>query len=790
MIEFVHVQVVWGGFGQHIDTGPLERLLPEIEDEDVVLCACGYAQLAEASWPQLRMSRAARFAGRALELAAQVDDHNARTRAHLALAQTHWLELDLHGAHDQLRVALQSGRNSGDPWLGALSQSRLALTLFWLGRLEEAQSFALRAKAQTEETADFAEMSLALAALTCVAVALGEYEDAERHGDAAVAAIHLSRYTWSASLVFPALVTARLLQGDVLGARSALDQWTETVTSLGDTLTGDTIELIDLLIDRYAEASDAGQRTAGALPDWARGDQPVFIGGLQRVGALVELAENSPRGTAWPQWRTALEQAMEQGMVMTDGLVMLLPRVLADLSAREGRVDEAIAGYQTAIAKAEEIGSRPELARAELAVPRLIRDREPDAARTLATHSARLFAILSMPLYEKAAHELASPTERSLTPIDDLLRAAPSSRDTIVLLFTDVVDSTRLTEELGDEAYLGRLPKHSTSGSAPRSRCHGQPEDGIRPGDGVLAFFQRAEDAIECAALAHEHAAASSLQLHVGIHIGEVIRSRTGIHGGAVNLASARVCAGPAGLHRHVGRPAQCGRQPLDDELRRVRRLRPQGNRRTAATLPRSNHGARRELIGVCMPPMPVYYVGKGSQFRVLDMFDGTQQELYDETLARLEDTPLTELAQHRADEGGLTDQDVQHFENDWLGTWWQHKHVGLILRAGIRKAIQIALPNDDHDLLPIEALWVCADDGVFQVYVNEGPHQVTVIVYTPPPELYASQRQELEERIWVVKTRDDYDDTIPGPITRLNPEDEWPVLIERQLRYVAQTLD
>ena len=212
LVEFVHVQVVWGSFGQHIDTGPLERLLPEIEDEDVVLCARGYAQLAEAMWPQLRMSRAERFAGRALELAARCDDDNARTRAHLALAQTRWLELDLRGAHDELLAALDSGRNSGDPWLGALPQSRLALTLFWLGRLEEARSFALRAKAQTEETADFAELSLALAALTCVAVAFGEYEDAERHGDAAVAAIRLSRYTWSASLVFPALVTARLLR--------------------------------------------------------------------------------------------------------------------------------------------------------------------------------------------------------------------------------------------------------------------------------------------------------------------------------------------------------------------------------------------------------------------------------------------------------------------------------------------------------------------------------------------------------------------------------------------------
>jgi hypothetical protein len=189
------------------------------------------------------------------------------------------------------------------------------------------------------------------------------------------------------------------------------------------------------------------------------------------------------------------------------------------------------------------------------------------------------------------------------------------------------------------------------------------------------------------------------------------------------------------------------------------------------------------------MPPMPVYYVGKGRQFRVLDMFDGTQQEIYDETLARLDDTSLSELAERRAAEGGLTDQDVQHFENDWLRKWWPQKHVEVILRAGIRKAIQTALPNSARGLLPIEALWVCSNEGVFQVYVNEGPHQVTVILYTPPPVEYAERAQELEEHIWVVKTRDDFDETIPGPITRLSPpEQEWPVLIERQLRYVAET--
>ena len=48
---------------------------------------------------------------------------------------------------------------------------------------------------------------------------------------------------------------------------------------------------------------------------------------------------------------------------------------------------------------------------------------------------------------------------------------------------------------------------------------------------------------------------------------------------------------------------------------------------------------------------MPVYYVGKGTQFRVLDMFDGTDRTIYDETLARLEDKDqsLQALAASRA---------------------------------------------------------------------------------------------------------------------------------------------
>jgi len=197
------------------------------------------------------------------------------------------------------------------------------------------------------------------------------------------------------------------------------------------------------------------------------------------------------------------------------------------------------------------------------------------------------------------------------------------------------------------------------------------------------------------------------------------------------------------------------------------------------------------------MPPMPVYYVGKGSQFGVFDkLFDGTDRGIYDVTIENLDNYSLMELTQQRRAQGFkgvdvLSDVDVEHFEKDWLGAWWQYKHVELVLKAGIKQALQTALPenNEANTLLPIEALWVCAADDVFQVYVNEGPHQITMIVYTPPPGNYYGRREGvLRERIAVVKVRDDFDDTLRGSeLTRLNDEQDWPVLIVRYLQYETQ---
>jgi class 3 adenylate cyclase len=66
--------------------------------------------------------------------------------------------------------------------------------------------------------------------------------------------------------------------------------------------------------------------------------------------------------------------------------------------------------------------------------------------------------------------------------------------------------------------------------------------DGKLLGDGILATFPAASQAIAAALAFETAAAASQLQLHVGLHAGDVIRESDNVYGGAVNIA-ARISA-------------------------------------------------------------------------------------------------------------------------------------------------------------------------------------------------------------------------------------------------------
>ena len=125
----------------------------------------------------------------------------------------------------------------------------------------------------------------------------------------------------------------------------------------------------------------------------------------------------------------------------------------------------------------------------------------------------------------------------------------PDARDPGIrtVLFTDVVNSTTLTQSLGDEAALAILGMHdiivrdALSASGGREVKH--------TGDGIMASFLSAAGAVRCAIQIQreldKHAEADPerrLRVRVGAAAGEPVEQNNDLFGSTVQLA-ARLCA-------------------------------------------------------------------------------------------------------------------------------------------------------------------------------------------------------------------------------------------------------
>ena len=118
---------------------------------------------------------------------------------------------------------------------------------------------------------------------------------------------------------------------------------------------------------------------------------------------------------------------------------------------------------------------------------------------------------------------------------------------TAIILFADIANSTGLTEELGDAAFREKARSLDTALRDAISSAGGTAIEGKLLGDGVLATFNAAREAIACAAACHDAGGDVDLKLHVGIHAGDVIREDDNIFGGAVNVAARISDASEAG---------------------------------------------------------------------------------------------------------------------------------------------------------------------------------------------------------------------------------------------------
>jgi pimeloyl-ACP methyl ester carboxylesterase/class 3 adenylate cyclase len=109
---------------------------------------------------------------------------------------------------------------------------------------------------------------------------------------------------------------------------------------------------------------------------------------------------------------------------------------------------------------------------------------------------------------------------------------------TAVILFADIAESTALTEHLGDTAFRTKARDLDDALRAVIREHAGTAIEGKLLGDGVLAVFTSARQAIEAALACGRAGGDAGLPLHLGLHAGDVIREDNNVYGGAVNIAS------------------------------------------------------------------------------------------------------------------------------------------------------------------------------------------------------------------------------------------------------------
>ena len=115
------------------------------------------------------------------------------------------------------------------------------------------------------------------------------------------------------------------------------------------------------------------------------------------------------------------------------------------------------------------------------------------------------------------------------------------------VLFTDIVDSTTLTQSLGDDAALAMLGVHDTIVRDALSALGGR--EVKHTGDGIMASFVSAAGAVRCAIEIQrqldKHSQESPdrpLKVRVGAAAGEPVEQHNDLFGSTVQLA-ARLCA-------------------------------------------------------------------------------------------------------------------------------------------------------------------------------------------------------------------------------------------------------
>jgi class 3 adenylate cyclase len=235
-----------------------------------------------------------------------------------------------------------------------------------------------------------------------------------------------------------------------------------------------------------------------------------------------------------------------------------------------GKLDDAERHLEDSIELSTKMGDRPYLAQARVDLARVLleRDKRTDRERALELLSEALASAREMgargiadPALELRLEAQGLAGVDVTTSIDDMVSALESEQPdmrahaapdgTVAILFSDIEDSTMITERLGDERWLEVLREHNTIFREQIGR-----HDGFEvksQGDGFMLAFPDPCEALGCAidvqrafAEREQEEGRETLRVRMGLHTGEVIAEEGDFFGKNVILA-ARIAAQAGG---------------------------------------------------------------------------------------------------------------------------------------------------------------------------------------------------------------------------------------------------
>lgn len=125
------------------------------------------------------------------------------------------------------------------------------------------------------------------------------------------------------------------------------------------------------------------------------------------------------------------------------------------------------------------------------------------------------------------------------------VRLPRPEREVRVIMFTDLVDSTRRAASSGDARWKSLLDRHDTICEQATSHYGGRVVKST--GDGVLALCPSVSAAVDAARDIQRRLDADKLSIRTGIHVGEVHNRGDDVSGMAVNIASRVMSEASAG---------------------------------------------------------------------------------------------------------------------------------------------------------------------------------------------------------------------------------------------------